>query len=77
MFNLFVLFLKEADLVSGELVAIDGTKVRVINLLGMEKLLAKLRTWRPDYRKAAVLVQIRLVLDRYADLKFHSLTKAA
>ena len=27
-FKLFVLFLKEADLVSGKLVAIDGSKVR-------------------------------------------------
>ena len=31
VFKLFVLFLKDAELVTGETVAIDGTKVRVHN----------------------------------------------
>ena len=35
---------------------------RAINILGIEKLLAKLHTWKPDYKKASVIAQKTLVL---------------
>lgn len=50
---------------------------RAMNILGMEKLIEKLRTWKPDYGKATITEQNRLVLRRYADLNFQTLTKAA
>lgn len=50
---------------------------RAFKILGLEKLLAKLRTWKPDYRKATVFIQNRLVLRRYSDLKFSKLATAA
>ena len=50
---------------------------RAFKILGIEKLMAKLRTWKPDHRKATLLLQIRLVLTRYADFNFWTLAKAA
>ena len=35
---------------------------RAINILGIEQLLAKLKNWKPDYKKASVIAQKTLVL---------------
>lgn len=50
---------------------------RAFKILGIEKLLAKLKTWKPDYAKATIFEQIRLELRRYAGFNIWHLAQAA
>jgi radical SAM protein with 4Fe4S-binding SPASM domain len=50
---------------------------RAINILGIEKLLEKLKTWKPDYRKIAGQNSKRIHLNAFDDIKFITLAKAA
>ena len=43
---------------------------RAINILGIEPLLAKLQTWKPDYKKVAVLHHKPPILRRYKQINF-------
>jgi len=50
---------------------------RAINILGIEKLLAKLKTWKPNYPKATMPQQKRLILGNFDTLYFSNLVGAA
>jgi len=43
---------------------------RAINILGIEKILAKLKTWKPDYRKATLLIKKRTIIRLYPEPEF-------
>jgi hypothetical protein len=43
---------------------------RAINILGIEPLLAKLQTWKPDCKKVAVLHHKPRILRRYKQINF-------
>jgi hypothetical protein len=40
---------------------------RAINILGIEKLLEKLKTWKPDYKKAFAFYRKRTVLRLFSE----------
>jgi hypothetical protein len=40
---------------------------RAINILGIEKLLEKLKTWKPDYKKAFAFYRKRAVLRLFSE----------
>ncbi len=50
---------------------------RAINILSVEKLLAKLKTWKPDYPKATLSTQKRAILRHFNDTYFSNFAKAA
>ena len=50
---------------------------RAINILGTEKLLEKLKTWKPNYKKAFVFAHKRPVLKLYNEPQFSELAQAA
>ena len=50
---------------------------RAINILGVEKLLAKLKTWKPDYKKSFWFANLRLVLIPFVEPKFLYFAQAA
>jgi hypothetical protein len=50
---------------------------RAINILGMEKLLAKLKAWKPDYDKATVRFSKRGILRLFEGPCLFSLQVAA
>ncbi|WP_304063771.1 IS1182 family transposase [Pedobacter glucosidilyticus] len=50
---------------------------RAMNILGIEKLLALLKTWNPDYQKALALSSKRLVLMQYNESKYLHFAQAA
>lgn len=60
--------LRELAKVNGEMALIMTVynMKRAINILGMEKLLAKLRTWKPDYDKATASSSKRGILRLFA-----------
>jgi len=43
---------------------------RAFKILGIDKLLEKLKAWKPDYRKSSVFSQIRLILSHYKSFGF-------
>jgi transposase len=50
---------------------------RAINILGIEKLLEKLKAWKPDYKKVSGFAETRVNLWRYREFCFLQLTDAA
>ena len=50
---------------------------RAINILGIEKLLEKLKSWKPDYKKAFVFAHKRLFLKLYNEPQFSEFAQAA
>lgn len=50
---------------------------RAMNILGIEKLLEKLKTWKPDYAKAIFISSIRAILRRFNERCFFGLAGAA
>jgi radical SAM protein with 4Fe4S-binding SPASM domain len=50
---------------------------RAINILGIEKLLEKLKTWKPDYPKATIFFSIRAILRRFNEPYFSDFARAA
>ena len=50
---------------------------RAINILGIEQLLAKLKNWKPDYKKASAIDQKPTVLRRYEQAYFFYFALAA
>jgi hypothetical protein len=50
---------------------------RAINILGIEKLLEKLKAWKPDYKKAFVFVHKRPILKLYNEPQFSEFAQAA
>ena len=50
---------------------------RAINILGIDQLLAKLQTWKPDYKKASAIAQKPSILRLYKQAQFLYLTLAA
>ena len=50
---------------------------RAINILGIEKLLEKLKSWKPDYKKAFVFIHKRPILKLYNEPQFSEFAQAA
>lgn len=50
---------------------------RAINILAVAQLLAKLQTWKPDYKKASAIAQKRCILRRYNQPQFFYFVLAA
>lgn len=50
---------------------------RAINILGIEKLLEKLKGWKPDYKKVALFIQNRVRIRQFATFRFLSPAMAA
>jgi len=50
---------------------------RAINIVGIEKLLEKLKTWKPNYPKATMPIQKRAILSLLDEQYFSNLTLAA
>ena len=50
---------------------------RSFKILGIAKLLEKLKTWKPDYKKASFLLKSRLIIRLYKASDFFYQAKAA
>ena len=50
---------------------------RAINILGLEELLEKLKTWKPDYKKVSGFTKIRLILRRHNEFYFLQMAEVA
>jgi len=50
---------------------------RATNILGIEKLLEKLKAWKPDYKKVSGFAEIHVILRRYSDFCFLRLADVA
>jgi radical SAM protein with 4Fe4S-binding SPASM domain len=50
---------------------------RAINIMGIEKLLGKLKTWKPDYAKATFASAIRAILRRFNESHYFQFVRAA
>ncbi len=50
---------------------------RAINILGIEKLLYKLKTWKPNYKKATLPKENRPILKRFNEYTFTHFSQAA
>ena len=50
---------------------------RAINILGIEKLLAKLKTWKPEYKKSFGFAHKRPILNPFVEPKFLYFAQAA
>ena len=74
--------LKGLEKVNGEMALIMTVYnlKRAMNILGIEKLIEKLKTWKPDYKKVACLLKtarIRGQIRRLAERRFWSYQLAA
>ena len=49
---------------------------RAMNILGIEKLIAQLKTWKPDYQKASALSSKRLILMQYNESNYLHFVKS-
>jgi len=50
---------------------------RAMNIMGIEKLLEKLKEWKPDYAKATFISSIRAISRRFEERYFFDLAGAA
>jgi len=50
---------------------------RAINILGIEKLLEKLKAWKPDYKKVSGFAEIYAILRLYSEFCFSQLPEVS